>query len=107
MVQHNYWQPLYNSRTLLRAQIVQDVEQRLATRGNGPRNQAADDDVFGPLTAATAVAIGAMDYDFAISLFLDCFALVKHFEDQNRCEVHKGAMTFNVAVAYLRANDFA
>jgi hypothetical protein len=53
------------------------------------------------------MAISQKNYQFAIDLFHECFALVRGYEQQANSEIHKGAMTFNVAVAYLRANDFS
>lgn len=102
-----YWQAMYGSRNIIRGRVVQDVTERLEDRGNGARNQAADNAVFEPLANATVVAIAQGDYGFAITMFRECNALARQFENNNACEIHKGAMTFNVAVAFLRANDFA
>ena len=80
---------------------------RLSARPPGPRNQAADDAIFGSLTKATVSAVSYGQYQFAIKLFDECFYLARQYEKQANCEVHKGAMTFNVAIVYLRANDFS
>jgi putative oxidoreductase len=103
----SHWQLMYGSRNVIGGRVVQDVTEHLEARGNGARNQAADNAVFEPLANATVVAIGQGDYGFAIAMFRECYALAREFENNNACEIHKGAMTFNVAVAYLRANDFA
>jgi len=101
------WQTIYGTQNVVRGRIVEEVRTRLEARGTGPRSQVPDNFVFEPLATASAIAIGRKDYGFAISLFHEGFAIAREFEENNRCETHKGAMAFNVAVAYLRANDFA
>jgi hypothetical protein len=100
------WQVMYGTQNIISERVVEEVRARLEARGAGPRNQVRDNIVFQPLATASAIAIGRKDYGFAINLFQECFTLAREFEENNHCEMHKGAMTFNVAVAYLRANDF-
>ena len=107
MSTEGYWRQLYGTRRVLEGVVIQDIGDRLSARSPGPRNEADDNAIFGSLTLATVRAIYQKDYLFAIDLFDLCFALVRQYEQQTNCEVHKGAMTFNVAVAYLRANDFS
>lgn len=101
------WQVMYGTQNIINGRVVQDVTDRLEARGTGPRHQVNDNNIFVPLREATSIAFGRQDYAFAIRLFHECFELVREFEANNHCEVHKGAPTFNVGVAYLRANDFA
>jgi hypothetical protein len=82
------------------------VAGNLAERLPSPRHQANDNAIFGELAAATMVAISRQDCQFAITLFHDCYAIALQYEQENTCQVHKGAMAFNVALASLRANDF-
>ncbi|WP_437230206.1 tetratricopeptide repeat protein [Planctomicrobium sp. SH661] len=101
------WEVMYGTQNIIRTKVLQEVQSRLEKRGTGGRNQAADNTIFVPLRDATITALGRRDYGFAIEMFSECFEAVREFEDDNHCEVHKGAPTFNVAIAYLRANDFS
>lgn len=47
------------------------------------------------------IAISLQDYQFAITLFHDCYAIALQCEQENNCQVHKGAMAFTVALACL------
>jgi tetratricopeptide (TPR) repeat protein len=107
MVTDNYWRQLSDTKKLLKDRVTQDVQDALSARPPGPRDEAGDNGVFKSLTQATASAFEQNDLLFAIDLFDKCFALVCQYEQRNNCEVHKGAMTFNVALAYLQVNDFA
>ena len=107
MFAQGYWRQLFGVRRVLEGLVIQDIGERLSVRPPGPRDEASDNTIFGSLTDATVKAISQKDFPFAINLFEECFALARQYEQQARCEIHKGAMTFNVAVAYLRANDFA
>ena len=107
MFTQGYWRQLFGVRRVLEGGVVQDIGDRLSARAPGPRDEAGDNAIFGSLTEATVRAVSQKDYQFAIDLFDECFALVRQYERQANCEIHKGAMTFNVAVTYLRANDFA
>lgn len=101
-----YWRQLYGIRRLLEGLVMQEVGTRLQARPAGPRDQGGDNVIFEPLAQATVMAISQQDYQFAIDIFHECFRLALEYENNAHCELHKGAMTFNVAIAYLRANDF-
>lgn len=101
-----YWTQLYGIRNVLEGLVTQDVGARLQARAAGPRAEVPDNEIFGALAGASAIAIARGDYQFAIKLFGECFALAKQREGEINSQIHKGAMTFNVAVAYLRSNDF-
>jgi hypothetical protein len=107
MFTRGYWRQLDGTRRVLEGLVIQDVGDRLAARLPGPRNEGADNAIFQALTQDTKAALGRRDYMFAINLFNKCFGLALEYERQAGCEVHKGAMTFNVALAYLGANDFS
>jgi hypothetical protein len=100
------WTQLYGAQNHIHAMVVQDVTANLVARAPGPRALVPDDAVFAPLATASAIAIARQDYQFAIRLFHETFPLAVAYEQAHNCEIHKGAMTFNVALAYLRANDF-
>lgn len=86
--------------------MVQDVGDLLRSRTPGPRDEEKDNKIFGSLTQLTVDAIQRGQIQFAISLFDECFELARQYESESTTEVHKGAITFNVALAYLHANDF-
>ena len=99
------WQVYFDRRNAIVGRVCRDVEENLRRRGKGPR-KPNDDDVFRPLTTATVVAISEQDYRLAIELFNRVFEVVGQFENPPETELHKGAPTFNVGVAYLRNYDF-
>lgn len=99
------WQVYFDRRRTIIGRVCNQVEENLRRRGKGPR-VPEDDDRFGPLTEAMVIAIGKQDYRLAIDLFNEVFALVGRYEDPPDYELHKGAPTFNVGVAYLRNYDF-
>ncbi len=106
MITKGYWQQIYGAKSIVSGFVIQNVAGNLAARPAGPRHQANDNAIFEELAAATMIAISRQDYQFAITLFHDCYAIALKYEQENNCQVHKGAMAFNVALAYLRANDF-
>ena len=107
MYTQGYWRQLDGIRRVLEGLVVQDVGERLSSRPPGPRDEGADNAIFELLTQATVAANKQGDFLFSINLFNECFGLALEYERQAGCEIHKGAMTFNVAMAYLRANDFS
>jgi len=40
-------------------------------------------------------------------MFYKCYQLARDYEQKHGVELHKGAMTFNVAIAFLRSHDFS
>ncbi|MBS0207969.1 MAG: hypothetical protein JSS27_03350 [Planctomycetes bacterium] len=106
MITKGYWQQIYGAKNIVSGLVIQNVAGNLANRPAGPRQQGSDNEIFGELAAATMIAIARQDYQFAITLFHDCYSIALQYEQANNCEVHKGAMAFNAALAYLRANDF-
>jgi len=106
MITREYWQQIYGAKYIVSGLVIQNVAGNLAERPAGPRNQANDNAIFVELAAATMILISREDYLFAINLFHECYAIVLKYEQDNNCQVHKGAIAFNVALAYLRANDF-
>lgn len=99
------WQVYFDRQNTIIGRVCNEVEENLRRRGKGPR-VSSDDNVFGPLTEATVIAVGKQDYRLAIELFNRVFEVVGRYEDPPDYELHKGAPTFNVGVAYLRNFDF-
>jgi hypothetical protein len=100
------WQQMYGIRELIKSDIIQQIRSGLEARAPGRRNAAQDDAIFGPLTACTAMCFNFKDWQLPIEVFDKCFELALTYEAKNGCEIHKGAMTFNVAIAYFQASDF-
>lgn len=86
--------------------MTQEVGDLLSSRPPRPRDEAKDNAIFASLTQQTVEAIRRGQLQFAIGLFHECFELARRYETESSTEVHKGAMTFNVALAYLHASDF-
>jgi hypothetical protein len=107
MAMGEYWRQLYGVQHVIEGLVEQDVINALAARPAGPRNQAADDALFAELSTATVIAVSKQDYELAKRMFQRCYPIVRNYETVNNCEVHKGAIAFNVALANLRSNDFA
>jgi len=101
-----YWRQLDGTLRVLGGLVIQEVGDLLSARPAGPRDEANDNAIFRSLKHATVEAIRRGQFQFAISLFHECFGLTRQYEKESSTEVHKGAMTFNVALAYLHANDF-
>src|SRR5947209_4972511 len=99
------WSVFFDRRNIIIGRAVRDVTENLSRRPAGPRAKT-DDDVFGPLNTAMAIAVGNGDYRLAIDLFHGVMPHAQRFEDGSGSVLHKGAPTFNVGVAYLRDYDF-
>ncbi len=102
-----YWEMLIGSRNNISGRVIVNIKERLMNRLPVGRDHAADDRLFAPLATETTVAIAKEEYQLAISMFYECYDLVRSYEGHHGVEVHKGAMTFNVAIAFLRSHDFS
>jgi hypothetical protein len=100
------WKSITTAKHQILNTVTHDVCNKLATRPSGPRNEKQDNLIVESLTTATAVAISSQNYQLAVELFNTCYGIIVDYERHLNCEVHKGAMAFNVAIAYLRSNDF-
>ncbi len=100
------WDQLYGNRELIKQSLFRAIQSGLEARPPGPRNQVPDDAIFAPLANFTQICFNCGDWQLPIELFEGCFSLALEYEAKNACEVHKGAMTFNVGIAYFQASDF-
>ena len=95
------WDMLFVSRQLIshhiRESTAQMVASALSQRGKVERDQGKDNLIFAPLSTATHYALRTGDYQLAISLFEDCYPLAIRYEQDSGCEIHKGAIAFDVA----------
>jgi hypothetical protein len=106
MSPQNAWEQLYGSRTAIKALLHEEIKRRLDCRPCGDRNAGPDDELFAPLAGCTVACLSQRDWQLAIELFEQCFSFALEYEAKNGCEVHKGAMAFNVGIAYFQASDF-
>lgn len=72
----------------------------------GPRDEASDNANFVELANQTVFAVSQSAYDFAIRVFDPCDLAALEYRDREGREIHKGALCFNVGVAYLRSYGF-
>ena len=92
----------------LAAKIIDDTRALIDARLPGPRNQGADDAIFGPANDGIILAINHRDPSMARQIFVECYYQTSpKYEAANTCQIHKGSITFNVGIAYLRSDDFA
>lgn len=105
MFSRGYWRQLDGTLRAIGDLVIQEVGGLLRARPPTPRDEAKDNAIFKSLTQQTVEAIRRGQLQFAITLFEECFELARQYESERSTEVHKGAITFNVALAYLHAND--
>lgn len=100
------WKQLRTARHAIQVATENNLRVSLHDRPVGGRDQGADNIVLAPLSDTINRAIEGGDYRLAAASFRDGYAVIKEYEDSKRCEVHKGAITFDVARAYLQSWDF-
>jgi hypothetical protein len=101
------WQMMGQGRMGVRLMTGEAMDIALQERPRNGRNQAADNEVVVPLSTVIHLAIGQGDFRLAAEVFRENYAKIRAYEQQNPpCEMHKGAITFNVARAYLQGWDF-
>lgn len=83
-------------------QLADALKQRAPTG----RNEGADNLVVAPLSAAINASISNADFTLAARVFRENYARVIQYEKDHGCQVHKGALAFDVGRAYLQAWDF-
>ncbi|MCH8150362.1 MAG: hypothetical protein IH987_20690, partial [Planctomycetes bacterium] len=104
--QPTHWQMMIGARNVITGRVVMEIGEGLNQRPPNGRDHANDDVLLAPLANATAIAISQEEYQLAISMFYECYQLTRDYENKHGLEIHKGAMTFNVAIAFLRSHDF-
>ncbi|MEZ6034562.1 MAG: hypothetical protein R3C17_15810 [Planctomycetaceae bacterium] len=83
------------------------MKDSLARRARNGRNQADDNKVVAPMNAAINEAIAQGDFRLAAEIFRENYGHILAYEKASPpCEIHKGAITFDVARAYLQGWDF-
>lgn len=100
------WKQLRSARHVIQVVTENDLKLSLYERPDRGRDQAADNIVLAPLSDTINRAIAGGDYRLAIASFRDGYTVIREYEDLKGCEVHKGAITFDVARAYLQSWDF-
>ena len=87
-------------------QTLEAVQKQLNERGKADRSQVKDNAIFGPISAAVAEAYKAGEAQLAIWLSEAAFKKAKEYEERTGGEIHKGAITFDLALMYLFRDDF-
>jgi hypothetical protein len=106
-VQVNVWQMMAEARMGVRLMTEQALQEALANRPRNGRDQAVDNPILAPLSDLINRAIQQGDYRLAAEVFRENYAHVLAYEKLDPpCEVHKGALAFDVARGYLRGWDF-
>jgi len=79
----------------------------LAARGAGGRDQAGDNDVLVPANFEMTLGLTFGYFTHVLDVFESAWTTVMAFQAAHNCELHKGSIAFNAAVAHLRRNDFS
>ena len=107
MVAQTPWQFMAQGRMGVRLMTEEAMNDALAKRPRHGRNQAADNYVVAPLSTAINHAIAQGDFRLAAEVFRENYARILAYEQlAPPCQIHKGALAFDVARAYLRGWDF-
>lgn len=107
MVAQTPWQMMGQGRMAIRLMTEEAMNDALANRPRNGRNQAADNYLVAPLSTAINFAIAQGDFRLAAEVFRENYQNILAYEQEDPpCEMHKGALTFDVARAYLRGWDF-
>lgn len=97
---------IHQARYALATRIINDTIALIDSREPGPRNQGPDDAIFGPANNGIFLAISYRDLTMARQIFTECYEHALQYEKVNKCRMHKGSITFNIGIAYLRCYDF-
>jgi hypothetical protein len=87
-------------------QILKTVRTNLESRGKADRDQGKDDMLFSEVTSVLVEAATAGEFQLAIDVSKRCCALAQNYELSTGGQIHKGAITFNLALMYLAIDDF-
>lgn len=107
MVALTPWQMMGQGRIGIRLITEEAMKDALKNRPRTGRNQGDDNERFAPLSTAINFAIAQGDYRLAAEVFRENYKKILRYERKKpRTESHKGALTFDMARAYLRGWDF-
>ena len=95
------------ARMAIRLMTEETLKDALANRPRSRRDQGVDNPVLAPVSTSINRAIQHGDFRLAATVFRENYAHILEYERQDPlCEVHKGALAFDVARAYLQGWDF-
>lgn len=103
---NDLWQQLSAAKAGVIQRVSQDIAGKLQGRNPTGRNQQQDDTLFGAANTAIALSIAQAEYLLARAVFDETFGQALEYEAQHGSKIHKGSITFNVAVAYLRNHQY-
>lgn len=87
-------------------QTLDAIQKQLDQRGKAGRSQAKDNALFAPISTAVIEAYKAGEIQLAIWLSEAAYKKAKDYEAKTGGEIHKGAITFDLALMYLQIDDF-
>src|SRR5688572_16131474 len=91
---------IHQARHALATKIIDDTKALITGRPAGPRNQGADDAIFGPANHGIILAVSHRDLAMSRQIFAECYDFALAYEAAKNCQMHKGSITFNVGIAY-------
>lgn len=97
---------IHQTRIALATEIIELTKSRIDARPIGPRSQGADDTMLSPANDGIILAVRHGDPAMAWQIFAECYAHALQYEAANKCQIHKGSITFNVGIAHLCSFDF-
>ncbi len=100
------WRQLELARHAIQVATEDATVNALWDRSLDSRDQATDNRLLRPLSDAINRAIQQGDFRLAATVFRQGYGAVLEYEKRNGCEVHKGALAFDVARSYLQSWDF-
>lgn len=100
------WQQLRFSRHAIRVTTDSAAKIALNDRPQRGRDQGADNALLAPVSTSMYRALTIGDARLAVDVFQDAYSEILDHQQATGNEVHKGALAFDVASAYLRSWDF-
>jgi hypothetical protein len=87
-------------------QTLQAIDTQLSQRGKADRHQGNDNALFSPVSTAVFEAHKAGEIQLAIWLSEAAYKMAQDYETKTGGQIHKGAITFDLALMYLAIDDF-
>jgi|SRR5579863_7165895 len=101
---------IFTSRKKMASKVARQALERIGVelnhRGKADRDQVQNNRLFSPVSTAVLNAYSAGEVQLGIQLSTDCYTLACEYEAKTGGQIHKGAITFDLALLYLATNDF-
>jgi len=103
---NDVWNQLRILRHDVQVSSHSSTKMALSDRPKRGLNQKEDNEMLSPVNTEIFRALSIGDPYLAIKVFKDAYGEIIDYEQNNGVEAHKGAITFDVANAYLTSWDF-